>query len=240
MTFTDWPWRHWRQVRSQAPALRLNDEVLSWRALCERIDALAGGFAAQGVREGDGVLLRAGNQPRTLLAWLALMQCGARVLPVNPQLPQTLLEALVPKLTLRFALTLEGENAFSGLTALQIQKSTAAYVVDWQPQRLVSMTLTSGSTGLPKAAVHTCQAHLASAQGVLSLMPFGPQDDWLLSLPLFHVSGQGIMWRWLFAGARMTVRDKQPLEQMLAECTHASLVPTQLWRLLANRAAVTR
>ncbi len=50
------------------------------------------------------------------------MQCGARVLPVNPQLPQTLLEALVPKLTLRFALTLEGENAFSGLTALQIQR----------------------------------------------------------------------------------------------------------------------
>ncbi|EYI14085.1 O-succinylbenzoic acid--CoA ligase, partial [Salmonella enterica subsp. enterica serovar Heidelberg str. N26457] len=38
-----------------------DDEVLSWRALCERIDALAGGFAAQGVREGDGVLLRAGN-----------------------------------------------------------------------------------------------------------------------------------------------------------------------------------
>lgn len=168
MTFTDWPWRHWRQVRSQAPALRLNDEVLSWRALCERIDALADGFAAQGVREGDGVLLRAGNQPRTLLAWLALMQCGARILPVNPQFPQTLLEALLPELTLRFALTLEGENVFSGLTALQIQKSTAAYAVAWQPQRLVSMTLTSGSTGLPKAAVHTCQAHLASAQGAFA------------------------------------------------------------------------
>ncbi|NYY78378.1 hypothetical protein DMI69_14525 [Escherichia coli] len=27
------------------------------------------------------------------------------------------------------------------------------------------MTLTSGSTGLPKAAVHTYQAHLASAEG---------------------------------------------------------------------------
>ncbi len=48
------------------------------------------------------------------------------------------------------------------------------------------------------------------------------------------------MWRWLFAGARMTVRDKQPLEQMLAGCAHASLVPTRLLaRLLANRAAVT-
>ena len=60
-----------------------------------------------------------------------------------------------------------------------------------------------------------------------------------LSLPLFHVSGQGIMWRWLYAGARMTVRDKQPLEQMLAGCTHASLVPTQLWRLLVNRSSVS-
>lgn len=59
-TFTDWPWRHWRQVRAETPALRLNDEVLNWRELCARVDALATGFAAQGVKEGDGVLLRAG------------------------------------------------------------------------------------------------------------------------------------------------------------------------------------
>jgi O-succinylbenzoic acid--CoA ligase len=94
------------------------------------------------------------------------------------------------------------------------------------------MTLTSGSTGLPKAAVHTFAAHLASAQGVLALIPFNAEDDWLLSLPLFHVSGQGILWRWLLAGARVTVHDKLPLDQALRGCSHASLVPTQLWRLL--------
>lgn len=120
-----------------------------------------------------------------------------------------------------------------------MQQESGEHAADWQPTRLSSMTLTSGSTGLPKAAVHTCQAHLASAEGVLSLMPFADGDDWLLSLPLFHVSGQGIMWRWLFAGARMTVREKQPLEAMLQGCTHASLVPTQLWRLLENPASVT-
>lgn len=230
MSFSDWPWRHWREQRADTPALRLNDEVLSWQQLCTRIDNLAAGFHQQGVEAGDGVLLLAHNHPQTLLAWLALLQCGARILPVNPQLPHPLLEVLLPQMTLRFALVLDGH--YDGLAALSVHAPSGEYRVAWQPERLASMTLTSGSTGLPKAAVHTCGAHLASAEGVLALMPYGADDDWLLSLPLFHVSGQGILWRWLQAGARLTVREKQPLEQALQGCTHASLVPTQLWRLL--------
>ncbi|MEA5214386.1 o-succinylbenzoate--CoA ligase [Enterobacter cloacae] len=230
MSFTDWPWRHWRVQRADKPALRLNDEVLSWQQLCTRIDSLAAGFQQQGVEAGDGVLLLAHNHPQTLMAWLALLQCGARILPVNPQLPRPLLEVLLPQMTLRFALVLDGH--YDGLAALSLHALSGEYHAVWQPERLASMTLTSGSTGLPKAAVHTCRAHLASAEGVLALMPYGDDDDWLLSLPLFHVSGQGILWRWLQAGARLTVREKQPLEQALQGCTHASLVPTQLWRLL--------
>ena len=41
MTFSDWPWRHWRQLRGEAPAVRLNDVVLNWRQLCAEVDALA-------------------------------------------------------------------------------------------------------------------------------------------------------------------------------------------------------
>lgn len=239
MIFPDWPWRHWRKVRGEQAAIRLEQQSLNWRELCVRLDRLASGFARQGVQSGDGVMLRARNQPETLLAWLALLQCGARVLPLNPQLPATQLEALLPQLTLRFALDLESHAAYAGLTSLALSEADGDYAVDWQPQRLASMTLTSGSTGLPKAAVHTGAAHLASAQGVLALIPFTAKDDWLLSLPLFHVSGQGILWRWLLAGARITVRQKAPLEQALAGCSHASLVPTQLWRLLNDNVPVS-
>lgn len=230
MSFTDWPWKHWCTLHPDKPAVRLNQEILSWRQLCQRVDALANGFHRQNIQEGDGVMLMAQNHPNTLLAWLALLQCGARILPVNPQLPRPLLNVLIPQMTLRFALVLDGE--FDGLGPLAMREVPGSHSVMWQPQRLASMTLTSGSTGLPKAAIHSPAAHLASAEGVLSLMPYCADDDWLLSLPLFHVSGQGILWRWLFAGARLTVREKQPLEQMLQGCTHASLVPTQLWRLL--------
>ena len=169
MSFTDWPWRHWCAQFADKPALRLNDDALSWQQLCTRIDRLAAGFHQQGVEEGDGVLLLAYNHPQTLMAWLALLQCGARILPVNPQLPPPLLDVLLPQMTLRFALVLDG--SYDALPALSMREPADAYRVAWQPARLASMTLTSGSTGLPKAAVHTCAAHLASARGVSSLSP---------------------------------------------------------------------
>lgn len=120
MSFTDWPWRHWRTRRADKPALRLDDVTLSWSQLGERIDRLAAGFQSQGVADGDGVMLLAHNHPQTLLAWLALLQCGARILPVNPQLPRPLLDVLLPQMTLRFALVLNGE--YDGLPALALRE----------------------------------------------------------------------------------------------------------------------
>ncbi|MFW0765149.1 o-succinylbenzoate--CoA ligase [Trabulsiella odontotermitis] len=238
MIFTDWPWRHWRAVQGDRPALRLDDVTLSWTALCQRVDSLASGFQQQGVAEGDGVMLRARNSEQTLLAWLALLQCGARILPVNPKLPVGLLESLTPGLTLTFLLDLEDSAQTFSLTPLRLVERAGDFALPWQPQRLASMTLTSGSTGLPKAAVHTCAAHLASAQGVLALISFKQPDCWLLSLPLFHVSGQGIVWRWLLSGAQLAVSER-PLAQALDGCSHASLVPTQLWRLLKDNVSLT-
>ncbi|PUV73012.1 o-succinylbenzoate--CoA ligase [Cronobacter sakazakii] len=233
MSLFDWPWRHWASMRPHDIALRADSVDITWRALCKRIDALAAGFHQQGVRDGDGVAVCAKNSERTLLAWLALLQCGARILPLNPQLPAPLINALLPSLTLRYAVCIGDAPALPGLTLLDWREPAAAYAAAWQADRLVSMTLTSGSSGLPKAAVHTAFAHLESARGVLSLIPFHAADCWLLSLPLFHVSGQGIFWRWLRAGAQLAVRDSLPLYEALEGCTHASLVPTQLWRLLA-------
>lgn len=231
MSFITWPWHHWAKLRGEAIALKLMNETLDWQTLCQRVDALAGGFRQQGIQEGLGVAFRAKNSAETVLCWLALLQCGARILPLNPQLPDVLLEKLLPGLSVSHALASDCAVPVTGFVSLNVTEGEA-WQAEWLPERLVSMTLTSGSSGLPKAAVHTAKAHLACAAGVLSVMNYGPDDSWLLSLPLFHVSGQGIFWRWLLAGGRMVVRDKHPLSIALKDCTHASLVPTQLWRLL--------
>lgn len=231
MIFQDFPWQHWAQHRGCETALTLGSKTLNWRELCQRVDALADGFRQQGVRDGQGVALRAKNCPEMVFSFLALLQCGARVLPLNPQLPESLLAQLLPDLTIHYALAFDSSLSVANINPLTMNEG-ARYQVEWQPSRYASMTLTSGSTGLPKAVVHTADAHLASAAGVLAVMDYGTHDNWLLSLPLFHVSGQGILWRWLLAGGGMKVCDLRPLSEALQGCSHASLVPTQLWRLL--------
>lgn len=231
---TDWPWQHWANQRPQTVALRVGSQLISWQQFATDIDNLAGSFQQQGVTPGSAIVLRGKNSYSLLLAYLAGLQCAARILPLNPQLPEALLTSLLPQLDIDFMLNL-ADPLPAPLTFLPLHLSAenfAPKVVPWDSQRLATMTLTSGSSGLPKAAVHTLAAHLASAEGVLQLMHFTAEDSWLLSLPLFHVSGQGIVWRWLSVGATLVVQTGMNLSDALAGCSHASLVPTQLWRLL--------
>lgn len=233
----DWPWCYWAAQRPQATAVIVEHQPISWLELLRQVEQLAADFQHQGVLPGSGVVLCGKNSYPLLLAYLALLQCGARLLPLNPALPASMLVALLPDLDIAFAFSPDGlpelPPAIIRLSP-PIVAERKLQRLSWDEQRLATLTLTSGSSGLPKAAAHSYAGHLASAEGVLQLMDFQPQDRWLLSLPLFHVSGQGIVWRWLAVGAQLVVRNMQPLAGALAGCTHASLVPTQLWRLLSE------
>ncbi|MBN3263068.1 o-succinylbenzoate--CoA ligase [Pectobacterium brasiliense] len=258
---TDWPWRHWANQTPQFVSLNepvslnesvalIDDEIRwSWQSLALRVDRLAAHFTQLGVMADSTVVLRGKNSVQMLFSYLALLQCGVRVLPLNPQLPDALTEALLPTLNVAYGLCLNDKpwpNAVRTLSLPSISLSSDSlpsgdteenHCIDrlrWQADRLATLTLTSGSSGMPKAAVHSFSAHLSSAEGVVQMMAFSSSDSWLLSLPLFHVSGQGIVWRWLATGATLVVRAHQPLDSALRDCTHASLVPTQLWRLLSE------
>ncbi|MGL4485487.1 MAG: o-succinylbenzoate--CoA ligase [Yersinia sp. (in: enterobacteria)] len=233
------PWKYWANLRPDAIALRSGAQLLNWQQLADDIDGYAAGFARQGVTPGCGVVLRGKNSYALLVAYLATLQCAARVLPLNPQLPNAVLAQLLPSLDIRFMLNLANPlpASFSPLALEAHRVNPPVFRQEWDSQRLATLTLTSGSSGLPKAAVHSLAAHLVSADGVVKLMNFTSQDSWLLSLPLFHVSGQGIVWRWLSAGATLVIAEGVSLPDALAGCSHASLVATQLWRLLAEKAS---
>ncbi len=103
------------------------------------------------------------------------------------------------------------------------------------PEGAATVLFTSGSTGAPKAIVHTVENHLHAAAGACARVPFGPGHRWLLSLPLSHIGGAGIVMRALVGGG--TLAAPGPGRSWLdgvraARPTHLSLVAAQLRTLL--------
>lgn len=118
-------------------------------------------------------------------------------------------------------------QARTDLSSLEANKNTEEATIT----QLATIVFTSGSTGNPKAVLHTSEQHLASADGLLNSFSYKQSDTWLLSLPMYHVSGLAIVFRWLSAGGCLKVGSGN-LEKDIKDCTHASLVATQLQRLL--------
>ncbi|WP_054683564.1 AMP-binding protein [Rhodothermus marinus] len=90
---------------------------------------------------------------------------------------------------------------------------------------------------MPKGVLHTISNHLYSARGVAVHLELHPGDRWLLVLPLYHVGGMGVVARCLLVGAEIVIPERRaPLDRALVRYapTHASLVHTQLWRLLRD------
>lgn len=126
------------------------------------------------------------------------------------------------------------------ITSLSHQKTLHQESLQREPfhrDQLASIVFTSGSTGTPKAVVHAVKHHIASAEGLLAKFRFEQADTWLLSLPIYHVSGLSIIWRWMMKGARLMVGEGH-LSAEIQQVTHASLVPLQLQRLLESKQAL--
>jgi len=104
-----------------------------------------------------------------------------------------------------------------------------------QPATLI---FTSGSSGEPKEALHSYGNHYWNAVASNRNIPVYPGDRWLLSLPLYHVAGIGIVFRCLVGGAAVAIPEPgQPLGHAIRQlgATHVSLVATQLHRLLDDK-----
>ena len=98
-----------------------------------------------------------------------------------------------------------------------------------------TIVFTSGSSAIPKAVLHTFGNHYYSALGSNGNIALGPNDRWMLSLPLYHVGGLGIVFRCLLAGAAVVVPEAdESIGDAVAKynITYLSLVPAQLRQLL--------
>ncbi|MFM2580060.1 o-succinylbenzoate--CoA ligase [Vibrio fortis] len=244
MTFTNSLWQQWASASPDSRALITPSHTLNWRELDALVQRYSTYLNTQGISKGDVLTIVGKNSSELVLAYLASLNLGVLVAMTMPQ-PSKKLEQ---KLETLYSAGKERFVAFTGeygealnVDAKLIQLPSLEEVLGLQlhplkqplgeTNNLASIVFTSGSTGNPKAVAHTAEQHMASATGLLKHFKFGSDDTWLLSLPMYHVSGLAIFYRWLVAGATLKVGN-QGLEQDIDGCTHASLVATQLRRLL--------
>lgn len=96
---------------------------------------------------------------------------------------------------------------------------------------------TSGSTGVPKGVELSAAALRHSAQASLDRVGARPDERWLCCLPVTHVAGLQVLVRSLVSGTEPVLAERADAATLAASgCSHISLVPTQLQRLLESDA----
>lgn len=201
---------------AQAPALRFGGEALSFGALREAAArAAAVAWHDWGVRPGERVAWLGANHPGQLALLFGLARIGALLLPLNFRLAPAEWRQLLAQCTPRHLV----HDADWGGPARELASACgiAAHAVESlsagggaeAPERgrgedPALLVFTSGTTGGPKAAVHT-QAHLlANMRIAAQVQEMGPADTVLTVLPLFHVGGLCIQTLpALYAGAQV-------------------------------------
>jgi long-chain acyl-CoA synthetase len=194
-------------ARPDAPAVKLDDIVLSYAALDGASAHVAGLLAARGVGPGDRVGVMLPNVPYFPVVYYGILRLGAAVVPMNVLLKgrETAFYLKDPGAKAVFAWSDFAEHARTGAAEAGAE---CIEVVPGEFEKLVGaadpitaveprdgsdtavILYTSGTTGTPKGAELTHGNLGSNVEACLGL--FSPKsDDVILGcLPLFHSFGQ--------------------------------------------------
>jgi len=164
----------------EQPALRFEEEVLSYRELDARANQVARYLRSRGVGAETRIALSAQRSVASVVGMLGILKSGAAYVPLDPKLP-------VERLRYQFAdsravMLLHDGAALEGLDVEQIALGDACFTrvsdealqTEIVPSQAAYLIYTSGSTGEPKAVVVSHGALSAYVQGMLERLALDP------------------------------------------------------------------
>ncbi len=187
----------------------------------------------QGVRPGDKILLAKENSYIFIAIYLALIQFGATVVPVNPYMPKPELmkvgsraqvtgafvsKEIVDRMDseqlnmLRFIVTIPAKvTGASELVVSPVGNVVHEITAEQEPseEETAILLFTSGTTGLPKGVKLSHQQVLATVDQVIKTHLLGELDISYCFLPLFHINAQVVaLLSTIISGGKLVVEEK--------------------------------
>lgn len=206
---------HHARSMPYAVAVKTHERRWTWAEYNREANRVAAHFLGSGYRPGDVVALVMENSPRYLFLLAGLNKIGVVPALVNPGLSGEPLAHTLRQCRpgcviadAEFMAAVGAALAATGLEAslysskddaadatciaaqLPAQAENPPQTRDRRAGDLMMYLFTSGTTGLPKAAIITNRRFLTIAHGVGGPMTqFGSDDTLYLTLPLYHATG---------------------------------------------------
>jgi long-chain acyl-CoA synthetase len=200
------------EERPDAEAIVYGAERINFVELVERIERLASGFTAAGLKPGDSVALLLRNDPWFVCCFHAVTALGAVAVPIDPAFKRAEIAAHFEAADVGWVLSDERiagvSEAIAAATGRPIRVFTTNEAAGEQmtirhlyesgsPERLPTLDerplifqFSSGSTGRAKRLIRT-HANAAVEGRLYRACGFGPEDRVLCAVPLFHNWGLG-------------------------------------------------
>lgn len=247
--------------RPLAVALQDGRRALSWAELLRWVDAAGADFRAHGLVGGDRLSLWMSNRAEAIVSFLA---CAREGLACNPSLHRSHswseIGNLLERLSARGLVTEPGWGAErtpidTDTLAAKISSLKAVYDLErfpstgdndhapcTDPDRVVYLAFTSGTSGTPKCVMHSHNTLLANARDLVADWDHGPETVLLSLSPLsHHIAWVGVA-QWLLAGCRFVCNDppagRSALDWIIETgATYVMGVPTHAMDVLAQQQA---
>lgn len=222
---------------------------LTFLELKQQVSQLAGQLKAASVLDGDRVGIMTKNSLLGYLMAMAVLGSGKTIVWINWRLSDDEIHRQLSDSEPAACLVADDlfresfDQRFITFSTITDQAAVQITLVpEFRSQEVASIMYTSGTTGRPKGVMQTFGNHLASATASAFNLGVMPGDEWLCSVPIFHISGFSIMMRGLIYG--MAVRlvghfNAELIDYVLKHepISTVSVVPYMLKQLLKYRTA---